>query len=261
MPLVEAFSSVQGEGALVGELQHFLRLGICPFRCLYCDTEESWTAASTWRFTPGAAAPGVSLDPETRPNPVGVDQAMAVLFELDAACGETRPVSVTGGEPLVHADFLAALLPEIRDAGRPVRLETAGAHGPALARVAAASDHVSADWKCPSTMEDAADLRDAHRAFLAAAAEVGCDLCVKVVVTAETSAAEVDEAATAVAHACPDATLVIQPVTPCRLALDPLPHGRAFQLLEAAREALAAAGGDPSSARVLPQLHKTLGLP
>ena len=40
-PIVEIFSSIQGEGLLVGRRQIFVRFAGCNLDCNYCDTEDS----------------------------------------------------------------------------------------------------------------------------------------------------------------------------------------------------------------------------
>ncbi|MDX9694125.1 MAG: 7-carboxy-7-deazaguanine synthase QueE, partial [Methanothermobacter sp.] len=40
-PIMEVFSSIQGEGLLVGCRQIFIRFAGCNLNCKYCDTPES----------------------------------------------------------------------------------------------------------------------------------------------------------------------------------------------------------------------------
>ncbi len=37
-PLIEAFTTIQGEGPLTGTRSHFMRFGGCPRRCSWCDS-------------------------------------------------------------------------------------------------------------------------------------------------------------------------------------------------------------------------------
>ena len=55
-PIVELFSSLQGEGLLVGERQVFVRFAGCNLECAYCDTPAARSAPPTCRVeaTPGA---------------------------------------------------------------------------------------------------------------------------------------------------------------------------------------------------------------
>lgn len=116
-PVLEAFASIQGEGRYVGQPQVFLRLRGCPLRCAWCDTPASWT----WR---GDETARVAAPSGTRREPALVDVATAAAWidELDPS--RTRPLSLTGGEPLLWTDFLLALKPLLGE--RRLHLESAG---------------------------------------------------------------------------------------------------------------------------------------
>ena len=43
-PIIEIFSSIQGEGLLIGERQIFVRFAGCNLDCTYCDTKNSQSA-------------------------------------------------------------------------------------------------------------------------------------------------------------------------------------------------------------------------
>ncbi len=242
-PLVEVFTSVQGEGSFVGELQTFLRLAVCPLRCLYCDSERTWRAGPTYRVY-------VNGRSSVRRNPVAPDLALEAIRAAGEGFPAPLPVSITGGEPLVHADFLAALAPILRAEGRAIRLETAGVHPDGMRKLRGLVDHVSADWKAPSTMERG-DFRELHRRFLAEAADH--DLAVKFVVTQAMKEKEFLEGVEAVASLAPRASIVVQPATPFRKIR------RAPSMKQVLRLASLALERHPR-VRVLPQVHRRLGM-
>ena len=75
-PVLELFSSIQGEGCYQGTLASFVRLGGCNLRCSWCDTAHSQTAA-------GAKEMEIS----------------DILLQLPR---DVRRVIITGGEPTLH---------------------------------------------------------------------------------------------------------------------------------------------------------------
>lgn len=248
--LVEAFVSLQGEGERVGERQVFVRFATCDRHCAYCDTPESIGGAPK-RYkvstTPGVA-PG-----EERPNPVTGATLDALIDEL--ADGVPAPVvSLTGGEPLLHVEFLSRWMPE---ASRlyAFHLETHGlAPGP-LARVLPWLTGVSLDLKLESATGEPADW-EAHHRCLDLVRPSPATLTVKAVVGAGTRP---DELA-AILGACrrvagrPGTVFVLQPVSPWPGG--PPPPSPA-QLLGWQRTALLE--GIPM--RVIPQVHRLMDLP
>lgn len=97
--ITEIFYSLQGEASRVGLPTVFVRLTGCPLRCVWCDTEYS--------FTGGA--------------PATIESVLAEVAKYPA-----RQVCVTGGEPLAQKECLP-LLAALCDAGYDVSLETSGA--------------------------------------------------------------------------------------------------------------------------------------
>jgi organic radical activating enzyme len=98
-PVMETFTSVQGEGVYSGVPSFFIRLAGCDVGCVWCDVKESWDKEKH---------PLVSLD---------------ILVEEAVGSG-VKVVIVTGGEPTMHD--LAPLAEALRNVGMRIHLETSG---------------------------------------------------------------------------------------------------------------------------------------
>lgn len=246
-PLIEAFWSIQGEGRFVGQSMAFLRTATCPLRCSYCDTPHSYTAASEVEFA-------LQGGPLRVRNPVDASAAADVVRRLrPQTFARTPRVSITGGEPLVFPDFVAAVGRRLRPEGWKVHLETAAVDAAALSRCAAEVDHLSADWKLPETI-GGADHGDEHLACCREALLRGASVDVKIVLTKGVAPASLAAALDRLRPLREDVLLVLQPVTPHLRETEPLPP-------EALDAAVDAAGSRGFDVRVLPQVHKALRVP
>ena len=137
----EIFTSIQGEGPYIGAKQLFVRFAGCNLSCAYCDTEFA---------------------PETSNTYTVEDLSAIVAQNLDC-----HSVSLTGGEPLLHTDFLKEFLPECK---LPVYLETNATLSAELAKVISFVDYISADIKLPSCT-DCKALWNEHDKFFKIASE------------------------------------------------------------------------------------------
>jgi 7-carboxy-7-deazaguanine synthase len=202
--LIEVFSSIQGEGMLVGCRQVFVRFSSCNLACAYCDTSFEQAADCRVEDAPGSG------NFFSMPNPVSLEVMDNLLRNwcLEAP-GVHHSISLTGGEPLVQGDLLREWLPALRRI-LPLHLETNGTLPDALSPLIPSLDWISMDIKLESMSGQAAPWL-AHRQFLRVAREVSC--CVKAVVGEETTFAEVEEAAALVQEEAPEAVLILQPVT------------------------------------------------
>lgn len=114
----ETFLSLQGEGLNIGVRAAFIRLMGCNLACGGRTPDgQSWVCdtAYTWR-------PDVKL--RTR---------WTSVPELVTWCDAVNPqglVVITGGEPLLQADGVAALARELLARAHPVEIETAGTFPP-----------------------------------------------------------------------------------------------------------------------------------
>ncbi len=227
----EIFSSLQGEGIYWGEKQIFVRFFGCNMKCVYCDEEEKTFIG-----------PYEELDkPALR----------ARVLELESEKGPHHSVSLTGGEPLLYADFLKRFLPLLKEDGFLTYLETNGTHPERLKELLSWIDIIAMDIKPPSATKDR-PFWEEHRRFL----EVGRTkaLFVKIVVTKETLTEEIAQAVGEIARVDRSIPLVLQPVTPYGEIYEPIPSDSLFLFETLAARSL-------QNVRTIPQLHKLVGIP
>ena len=243
--LAEIFSAIQGEGPFVGERHLFIRTGGCPFRCHYCDTPEALIPAADCLVE----SPSASRKFRKVKNPVTPEALRALAGEFLATDGVHRAVTLTGGEPLWQAGYLARALPLLRDFGRRIYLETAGAHPGELKQVLEHVDVVAMDLKPPSASA-LKPLWSAHREFMRIA--LVKELIVKIVVTRKTTREDLIQARDLVAEVDKTVPVILQHVTPMwKVRVSPT----VAQLL--GWQALMAERLD--RVRVIPQMHRMLG--
>jgi organic radical activating enzyme len=237
----EIFSSVQGEGPYVGTRQLFVRLDGCNLACRYCDTNGSGDGG----FCKVEATPG-RRDYIEVAGPLSAPDLLRLLRER-FAIGEHHSVSITGGEPLVQAEFLAGLLPGIREMGLQIYLETNGTLPRELSRVIGLVDIVAMDIKLPGT-SGGDPLWDRHDQFLTIARQAR--VFVKIVMDDHSDREEFERAVNIVYGVDPGITTVIQPVTrEGKCALSP---ERALAYQSMALKLL-------RDVRIIPQTHIMMG--
>jgi organic radical activating enzyme len=251
--LVEIFSSAQGEGPYVGASTLFVRFGECDLRCRWCDSPHTWLRAEACRVDVQRSG----AESRRLPNPVALADALAACEALELPAH--RFVSLTGGEPLLQPAAVGALAQALRRRGPRVLLETHGLATAALEEVIGALDVVSMDWKLASDVRRAADPRHgpvepfhaAHERFLRVARRAP-EVVVKLVVTAASQDAEIDEAVARIAGVDSKLALVLQPVTPFGPVREAPSAGRLLELLARVSRSL-------PDVRLIPQTHKLLG--
>lgn len=114
----EVFSSIQGEGLLVGTPMNFIRFTKCNLRCVWCDTD----------FSGGKKQSIKEITKKLNP--------------------KIRWVSLTGGEPLLEENLLS-LIKALKNKNYKVYLETNGSIYDR--KIFDSCDYISLDLKTPSS--------------------------------------------------------------------------------------------------------------
>jgi len=122
-PVIEIFSSFQGEGLLIGERQIFVRFAGCNLNCNYCDTNDSKSEKSGKLMTPSE-----------------------VLEEINKLLTpDCKSISFTGGEPSLYPEFISEVS---RHTDLNIMLETNGTLPDNISSIEKL-DMVSLDIKLP----------------------------------------------------------------------------------------------------------------
>ena len=124
MQIIEIYRSIQGESSFAGIPCTFVRLAACNLRCVWCDSE--------YTFTGGEKMSAEQVEEEVaRLAPAGL-------------------VEITGGEPMLQERELVPMMERLLARGYTLLLETSGER--ALERVPQAV-HKIVDVKCPGSGE------------------------------------------------------------------------------------------------------------
>jgi organic radical activating enzyme len=239
--LIEVFSSLQGEGVLIGRRQLFVRLAGCNLDCAYCDTD--FQAGPVWNaeFKAGERQSG------EYPNPASPETLTELICNWRPLAARHHSLALTGGEPLIQAQELANWLPSVSHL-LPVYLETNGTLPDALSAVLPFITFVSMDIKLASATGVATPW-DAHVDFLSRARSKACQ--VKVVIDEQTAGEDVIDAAHFMRRHGDGIPLVLQPRT---VAGRPVLTGQRLLLLQDV------AAAEYSDTLVIPQVHPLLDL-
>jgi len=219
----EIFVSFQGEGPYVGAKQLFVRFYGCSFHCVYCDTKL------------------VSYDMYS------VDSLIERIMKYDKPY---HAISLTGGEPLEQADYLAEFLPGLKKKTKKrIYLETNGARADDLVKVLEHVDIIAMDMKLPSATKRKACWGE-HQRFLKIAKKK--DVFVKIVVTKDSDFEDIMKATSIVEGISKEIPIIMQPVTPVHDIAEP--DGKRLSDIKIMfnRNAM--------NVSIIPQCHKILGI-
>ena len=227
--ILEVFSSIQGEGVFLGARQVFVRFKRCNMSCRFCDEDLGKKAKKYTAL-----------------------ELMKEIKSLDTASGPHHSISLTGGEPLLYAEFLKAFLRIVKK-NRSLKsyLETNGTLPYELTKVIDFVDIIAMDFKLPSSTGERPFWSE-HLEFLRIASKK--KVFVKAVITAETTKDDIGKAIEMVKSVKGNIPFVLQPATLVR------PHDKEVNkelLLHFLEMGLK---NDLANIRVIPQVHKILNV-
>jgi organic radical activating enzyme len=160
---------------------------------------------------------------------------------------EIKTVSITGGEPLLQRDFLLDFLPKLKSEGFNSYLETNGVLYNELFDIIDKIDIIAMDIKLPSSTKQKAFWKE-HEEFLKIAKDK--DVFIKAIICLETILDDIKKAVELVSNIKPDTTFVLQPNSE-QLGKD---------LADKLQEFKKYSKSYLSDVRVIPQLHKVVGI-
>lgn len=234
----EIFNSIQGEGLYLGTKQVFVRFEQCQLHCAYCDTPQARNITETCRVE---KISGKGEFYAVR-NPLKKEEVENIIKSLWTS--STRHVSLTGGEPLIYADFINTL-----DLEYPFYLETNAGFPEKAKELKDAISIASCDIKLPehdstqhynellkNELETIAIFNESSKTF------------VKVIILPETTEQSISQAVDGVASIDENIPFILQPVSSKRKA----PLSLLLELMDSAGKKL-------KDVRVIPQTHRMMG--
>ncbi len=212
----------------MGERHIFLRFERCNIHCEYCDEIDK---------------PGFEMELET---------VLSKIKTFEQEDGPHAFVSLTGGEPLVYSSFLKELCPALVREGFLLYLETNGILWKALKEILPWVRVIAMDLKPASVTKDKTFM-DEHRRFLEIAKTK--ETFIKIVISKEIDIAEFRDLCELVRSVHPLAPVILQPIS--TKEREGYEDPELMRLLEELRRI---ASGSLRDVRIVPRLHKILGI-
>ncbi len=224
---MEIFSSIQGEGLLVGCRQIFIRFAGCNLQCSYCDIPES-------------------RDPRSGILTSTID----LLRKVESLkTPDLHSIALTGGEPLLYSDFIKDFLKRV---DYVALIETNGSLPHEIRKIAHLLTYASVDIKLPEYLAGE-DIIEKEIQAINILIEKGVDTYLKVVVLPSTPIDYIDIIVQKLEEGVSQPSkvpIVIQPSSPLNYWVKNTP-----QLLKISEKI-----GKHFKVRLIPQVHKFLNL-
>ena len=162
--IADVFFSIQGEGIYAGSPQVFVRFYGCNLGCRFCDTRLS----AYDKYSP-----------------------LELYHRVQKFTQAYHSLCLTGGEPLLHKDFLKKFLRLVKYDGITTYLETNGILADSIKELIDDIDIIAMDFKLPSSTGMVSCWRE-HQKFLKVALKK--EVFVKMVICSSTERRDIDEA-------------------------------------------------------------------
>jgi len=236
--IVEIFSSIQGEGPYIGQKHIFVRFSGCNLSCKYCDTEI-------------IAGDSCKIYEKTKifreiKNPVHSKELSGEIKKINPELHHS--ISLTGGEPLLHAEFLEEFLNNTRSnfPYLKIYLETNGTLPEKFKLISPYIDIVSMDIKLESSTTETMPFIE-HVEFIKILDFYNIEFFIKIVVTPDIKKKEIELVKNLVKTSKRAIPLILQPESR---------RGFEEKLLYIQDELIK----ELNDVRIIPQVHKYLGL-
>ncbi|MDD4248077.1 MAG: 7-carboxy-7-deazaguanine synthase QueE [Methanosarcina sp.] len=241
----EIFCSVQGEGPYVGTRQAFVRFSGCNLNCNYCDTNFESQETCDYEKVEG------SRIFEKVPNPVSVEKLESMLQPFN----KLHSASLTGGEPLLHAEFIEKL-----NLSAPLYLESNMTLPEQARKLREKISYVAGDFKLPEAIRKiSSENREVHmentiECFRLLRKNSSRDCFCKIVIGRDTKPETVVLAAEAIAPYV--SCIILQPETPVGSAVrTPRFTQTSVQTIIELQKTLL----ELTDTRIIPQTHRMWG--
>lgn len=235
--LCEVFTSFQGEGLFAGKKQIFVRFSGCNLECSYCDTQYSKNHNGDALFE-SAPFSNFFIKERNPTPPFRLKDYINLYTRLDPSI---ESVSLTGGEPLLHTEFIKFFLENYKE-NREYHLETNGSLPERLVEIIDLIDFISMDIKVNFFHNK--KFVELQRNFLIFSSKR--NMQVKIVLYKDISIEKLNEAFILIADVNRNIPLILQPESNSHFNIEKL--SRIYKL---AKEYL-------NDVRILPQIHKFL---
>ena len=183
--IAEIFLSYQGEGTYIGSRQLFVRFFGCNLKCDYCDT----ILTSYKSFSK--------------------EMLLSKIMDFE---DEYNELVLTGGEPLLYAEFLDQFISSYKTIRKQkIFIETNGILFDEMGGILDKVDIVSMDFKLPSSSPGQQEFWKEHERFLQALNSV--EVITKAVITDTTNIDDIIKFANILKSFPGKTSVILQPVT------------------------------------------------